>query len=208
MDNISFHEGDIIFVKPIGKVAALREGVKNPGIYEFKQDETLRHLINYAGGLMPSVDSKIVHVESFDNSAGEKLLKDIPYKNLWYIKPTDGDDISFKNLYDISENLVSIEGNIKHPGNFQYRPGMKLSNIIKNKNELLSQTFGDQAVIERLSGSDKEKIYIPVSLKDFFDGNINPALKPQDKIRIYVSTTAKTIEVSGYITNPGLISMS
>jgi len=205
LKNIKFNEGDVIFVKPIGKVAALREGVKNPGIYEFKKNETLRHLINYAGGLLSSIDSNSIHVESFDSSTGQRQLREINYMQLWYIKPQDGVNIAFKNLYNLSENIITVEGNVKHPGVFQYKAGMKLSDILKNKNELLPKTFIDQAVIERVAGTGREKIFIPVSLQEFFDGNTDPALKSLDKISIYPSTTAKTIEVSGYITNPGLI---
>ena len=155
--------------------------------------------------MLPSVNHKIVNVESFDDTIGQRQQKDVPYKNLWYIKPSDGDSIAFKNLYNASENLVSIEGNVKHPESVQYKQGLKLSDIIKSKNELLSQTFADQAVIERVSGIDKSISSIPVSLTDFFNGYINPELKPQDKIKIYPSTTSETIEVSGYITNPGLL---
>ncbi|MEI8390068.1 MAG: SLBB domain-containing protein [bacterium] len=205
LKNIKFNEGDVIFVKPIGKVAALKEGVNNPGIYEFKSNETLRHLLDYAGGLLPSVNHKLVNVESFDDATGQRQQKDVPYKNLWYIKPSDGDSIAFKNLYNASENLVSVEGNVKHPESVQYKQGMKLSDIIKSKDELLSQTFADQAVIERITGIDKSISSIPVSLTDFFNGYIDPELKPQDKIKIYPSTTSETIEVSGYITNPGLL---
>lgn len=203
--NIKFNEGDIIFVKPIGKVVDLEAGVKNSGIYEFKNNETLRHLINYAGGLLPSIDQKVVQVQSYDNTTGQRQIKDVPYTNLWYIQPKDGDIVAFKNLYNMSENLVYIQGNVKHPGSFQYKSNMKLSDILSNKDELLSQTFTDQAVIERVSSVDKKIIYIPVSLMDFFNKYINPELKPQDKIKIYPSTTAETIEVSGYIANPGLI---
>lgn len=203
--NIKFNEGDIIFVKPIGKVAAVKEGVNNPGIYEFKSNETLRHLINYAGGLLPTIDQRVVQVESFDSKIGQRQLKDVPYTNLWYLKPVDGDSIVFKNMYNSAENVVFVEGNVKHPGSFQYKQGMKLSDILHNQDEMLSQTFTDQAVIERLSGIDKNKEYIPISLTDYFKGYINPELKAQDKIKIYPATTAETIEVSGYILNPGLI---
>jgi polysaccharide export outer membrane protein len=201
---IKFNEGDVIFVKPVGNTVAIKAGVKTPAIYEFKNNETLMQIINYAGGLLPSIDSKTVQVETFDNKIGQKEKKDVPYKNLWYIKATDGDTISFKNLYNTSENLVYIEGNIKHPSSFQYKEGMKLSDIL-TKDELLPQTYSEQAVIERLSNTGKNLQFLPVSLVDFFNGYINPDLKPQDKIKIYPSTTAETIEVSGCIVNPGLI---
>lgn len=205
LKNIKFDEGDIIFIKPIGKVAALGEGVKVPGIYEFRNNETLKQLINYGGGLLPSINPKNVQIQSFDNIKNQRQLKDIQYSNLWNLKPNDGDIITFNNIYNSPENLVYLEGNVKHPCSFQYKNGMKLTDVLKNKDDMLVQTFADQAVIERISGIDRKILYIPVSLSDFFNGDINPELQPLDKIKIYPSTTAETVEISGYITNPGLI---
>ncbi|EKE02112.1 MAG: polysaccharide biosynthesis/export protein [uncultured bacterium] len=203
--NISLKEGDVILVKPIGKVIALSEGVKKPAIYEFKNGESLQSLITMAGGLLPSINAANVQLEGFDKSNNQKITKDINAAELSTIFPNDGDVLAFKSAYNFSENVVSIEGNIKHPGSFQYQKGMKLSDVLKSQDDLLAKTFIYQAVIERVYGVDKDIVTIPVSLVDFFKGLTDPELAPQDKIKVYASTQMKNIEVSGYISNPGII---
>ena len=203
--NISLKEGDVILVKPIGKVVALSEGVKKPAIYEFKSGESLQTLISMAGGLLPSINSKNVQVESFDKASNQKITRDVNDFELGKIYPNDGDSLAFKSAYNFSENIVTIEGNVKHPGSFQYKNGMKLSDILKTQDELLTKTFVYQAVIERIDGVEKEITTISVSLVDFFNGVIDPELAPQDKVKIYTSTKMKNVEISGYISNPGII---
>ena len=204
-NQIAFGEGDLIFVKPVGKVAAVDNGVKNPGIYEFKNNETLKDIVNFASGFLPNINPKLMQIEGFDIVSGGKKVYDVKYSDLSQLKPKDGDFLQFKNLYDQPENFVNISGNIKNPARLQYKKGLKLADVLKSKDELLSGTFTEQAVIERVSGTSKEIISIPVSLIDFFNGYTNPELMPQDQIKIFPNTTMDTISVSGCILNPGII---
>jgi len=202
---LKFKEGDVILIKPVGKVVAINNGIKRPAIYEFRNGESLKDLIRFAGGFLPSINTKLVQVQSYDLSSGEKKAVDVTFNDLDKLNLKDGDIIGFKNMYQYAENTVTIEGNIKHPGNFQYKKGMKLSDIIKSKDELLTRTYLTQAVIERVSESDRDLIFVPVSLTDFFNGYTDPELQPLDKIKIYANTNMQNIEISGYVLNPGII---
>lgn len=202
---ITFKEGDIILIKPIGKVIGIKEGVKRPAIYEFKKTENLKDIINIAGGLLPSVNPNNLEIESYNTNTGEKKIKDSNLSALVKLPPADGDLIIFRNLYDVAENIVTLKGNIKHPGNFEYKEGMRLSNVLKSKDELLTQTFTGQAIINRFSGEGKDITTLPVSLSDFFNNQVDPDLQPLDTIEILASTKMPTIEVAGEVVNPGVI---
>ncbi len=202
---INLKSGDVLLVKPIGKVAAISDGVKRPAIYEYVEGETLQDIVSYAGGLMPSTNMDNLIVARYNQKLKEKEVEELNYSELKHIKPVDGDLLSFKGLFDDAENKVVLEGHVKHPGEFQYVSGMKLSDVIKSKDDLLKKTFTDQAIIERVIGTDKDVIVIPVSLNDFFAGRVDPAIQAQDVIRIYSSTEMPTIEIAGEVINPGLI---
>lgn len=201
--NVKISEGDVILVKPVGKVAALSKGVKKPAIYEFKSGETLKDVIKFAGGLLPSVDSKSVQIESFNYTTNQKDIQDLSFEKLGAYVPKDGDYIDFKSIFPSIENFVTISGNIKHPGKFEYKAGMKLSNILKSPNDLLVQTYTSQGIIIRVTGLNKEYKTIPVSLSDFFAKKINPELKPQDNVQIFEATKMPNVLVAGMVSNPG-----
>ena len=79
---------------------------------------------------------------------------------------------------------------------------MKLSDILKDKNDLQEETFIYQAVIKRIDGDGQQVKVIPVSLEDFFNGGNNPSLEPRDVITVYKSTNTNFIEVYGCIDRP------
>lgn len=203
--NFKLKSGDKIFVPYIGKTVAIKDGVKVPGIYEIKDNDTSKKLVSYAGGFLPSVDRTTLLRERFDNLTGERKAEELSFNRLNDLILLNGDIISFKTFYNNAENFVTIEGNIKHPGIFEYKEGLTLSDLLKSDKELLGNTFTAQAVIERVAGPNKEIITLPVSLIEFFDGNINPKLLPQDVIKIYPSTRMRTVEVAGLVKNPGLV---
>lgn len=191
---------DTIFVNSIGSVTAIKNGVKIPGIYETTSSDSLADLVNYAGGLLPSTDKSSVNLKAYRH--GQRVSRDITDLDFDKTKLANGDILEFHNVYGKAEDYVSIEGNVKHPCVVAYKKGMKLSDLLKNKNELQDETLIYQAVIKRVSGDGKIVVSVPISLEDYFHGGNDPVLKPQDTITVYKSTNANFIEVYGCIDKP------
>lgn len=206
--NITVKKGDTILVKPIGKVVAISQGVKYPAIYEFKNNENLYDLVKIANGLLPNINTELIQIESYDKEHKQKIIKDLTLENLKKIVPSDGDVITFNSVYGKAENFVTLQGNIKMPVTVQYKTGMKLSDILKSRNDLLSNTFIDQAFIVRMEGLEKRSITVPFSLEDFFNGKIDPALQPMDSIFITTGSQMATVLIEGEVYNPGPIPLS
>lgn len=201
-NNIIVRPNDKIFVDRIGDVVAVKNGVQVPGIYEMKQGETIKNLIKYAGGVLPTTEAAEITLVGFDEVQGQKTAKNIAWNKINSTKLASGDSIEFKELYNGVENLVTIQGNIKHPATFAYKKGMKLSDILKSEDELLEESFLTQAVIRRISGKDNTVETIPVFLKEFFAGETDPLLEPQDVISIYKNTSSQFVDVFGCIDTP------
>lgn len=200
--NVMVKPNDTIFVGKIGSVAALVNGVKDPGIYELKTGETLNDLIKYAGGLLLTTRHDDVIVTGFDTKANQKVARTVKWENALNSKPVNGETVEFRETYNNSENTIAIQGNIKHPATYVYHEGMRLSEILKNEDEFLEETFTNQAVIRRISGNGKTVEIIPVFLKEFFSGMNDPLLQPRDVITIYKSTNSNFVDVYGCINTP------
>ena len=193
---------DTIFVGKIGSVAALKNGVKEPGIYELKTGETLKDLIKYAGGLLLTTRQEDVIMVGFDKNANQKIARTVKWENAQNTKLVNGESVEFKETYNNYENTIAIQGNIKHPATYVYHEGMRLSEILKNEDEFLEETFTNQAVIRRISGDGKNVEIIPVFLREFFSGMNDPLLQPRDVITIYKSTNSSFVDVYGCINTP------
>ena len=200
--NIRLRPNDRIFVGNIGAVIAIKNGVKIPGIYELSPSENIWNIISYAGGLLPSTDKNVLNIRTYNSQTGERISKDINKNAFASTKLSNGDIVEFRTLYGKAENFITLEGNVKQPAIFEYKEGMKLSDILKDKNDLQEETFIYQAVIKRIDGDGQQVKVIPVSLEDFFNGGNNPSLEPRDVITVYKSTNTNFIEVYGCIDRP------
>lgn len=200
--NIRLRPNDRIFVGNIGSVIAIKNGVKIPGIYELSPSENIWNILSYAGGLLPSTDKNVLNIRTYNSQTGERISKDINKDAFASTKLSNGDIVEFRELYGKAENFITLEGNVKQPAIFEYKEGMKLSDILKDKNDLQEETFIYQAVIKRIDGDGQQVKVIPVSLEDFFNGGNNPSLEPRDVITVYKSTNTNFIEVYGCIDRP------
>ena len=201
--NIILKANDKIFVNDIGSVVAIKNGVSQTGIYEIKDGETIYKLVNsYAGGFLPVVKGSEVTLTTYDETSKSYKAKAVDWNAISTTKLHNGDTLQFKETYNIVENTVTIQGNIKHPNTYAYKDGMRLSDILKSEDELLEETFLSQAVIRRVSGKDNTVETIPVYLKEFFAGKSDPLLQPKDVISIYKKTNSDFVDIYGCINTP------
>lgn len=201
-DNIIVRANDKIYVDKIGDVIALKNGVTNPGIYEIKQGETLQKISEYAGGLLPTTLTTELTKTQFDKEKNQRVAENISWSNANNTKLSSGDAFEFRKTYNDAENTVTLQGNIKHPATFAYKEGMRLSDILKSEDELLEETFINQAVIRRVTGKDNTIETIPVFLSEFFSGMNDPILEPRDVISIYRNTNSDFVDIYGCINIP------
>ncbi len=204
--NITLKDGDVIFVPPVGKVAGVAGGVKRPGIYELKGNETLKDLIKMAGGILASgYKYKVILERYFKN----KTLKVIEgnLNNSTFIKQNvrDGDLLIVQKIYPQPEDFIKIEGNVKYPGYYGYKPGLKLSRLLTKDMFLLSTDMNYAEIIRRDPDSFKVKKIIKFSPLKILQKKEDISLKPYDIIKFYPRYVYSPIKISGCIKNPMVI---
>ena len=201
-DGIILRPNDKIFVDKIGDVVAIKNGVTVPGIYEIKEGENLQKIISFAGGLLPATQVTEVTLTGLDANSKQRVAQNVAWNEAKNTKLKSGDAVEFRELYNTAENVVTIQGNVKHPATYAYKEGMRLSDILKSEDELLEETFINQAVIRRISCKDNSIETIPIFLKEFFAGMNDPVLQPKDVINVYKNTNSMFVDVYGCINLP------
>lgn len=201
-DGIIVRPNDKIFVGKIGDVAAIKNGVTVPAIYEILPGENLEKVVAFAGGLLPQTQVSEVTLIGFDANLKQKTAENIAWDKARSKVLRSGDSVEFRELYNNAENIVTIQGNVKHPTTYAYKDGMRLSDILKSEDELLEETFINQAVIRRISGKDNTIETIPIFLKEFFAGMNDPVLQPKDIINVYKNTNSQFVDVYGCVNIP------
>ena len=160
--------GDVIYIPPIGPLAAVSGSVNVPAIYELKGRTSVADLIAMAGGLASMamgqkvtleriVGRRVRVVEEFtldDKDSAQAL--------------SDGDLLTVYTLSPRIANAVTLKGNVAQVMRFPWREGMRVSDLIPDKDALvvpdywmrknsaglpenwLERRMGNNAVMERL----------------------------------------------------------
>lgn len=201
---ISLKENDVITVYPIGSVVGVSGNVRRPGIYEIRGEKTVSKILDFAGGVLPSGNLQRIQVERFHENQ-KKIVLGVPLGEdvLRRFELFDGDLLKVYPIYEEPENIVYLEGNVKNPGVYQYRRGMRLSELIHSPDDLLLETYLRYAEIIRRTGLDKEPVTVPFSMEKFLKHLINPALEPLDRIKIFSRFSYPQIEIGGEVEKPG-----
>ena len=194
--DIVLKPGDVVFVPSVGSQVTVEGLVKRPAIFELKQGETAKQLINMAGGLKPEAYAKNVVVERFNNQRKEILSVDFSKSNISYI-PQDGDRVRFNSVSSQYENSISLIGAVARPGNYQWYQGKRISDVLKSvRGDLLPQADLSYGLLIRETNinGDIEAHQFDVAQAIIKNADNNLALKANDKIIVFSRFEEKEIE--------------
>jgi protein involved in polysaccharide export with SLBB domain len=202
---------DTVFVPLIGPVVGVAGTVYRPAIYELKGGESIGDLIKIAGGIMPiALGSRLQVQRFFDHE--KKIILDVtlsgsPDKSVELEdKVRNMDAITVFPIYDQVWETVELMGSVRYPGKFQWRPDLRLKEIIL-QGQLLPTTDLRRAEVIRITDDYMDRKIIPVDLDALMKGDEtqNAVLKPKDHVRVYTAYhEADKISVSGEVIRPGV----
>jgi len=184
--------GDVVFVPVTGPLAGIAGNVKRPAIYELKGKQDLHTVIELAGGILPTAYTQQIQVERIVKNERQVVI-DIDDKRLSSTRDflvSDADLIKVFNIAGKEENIIILAGNVKRPGKYEYRSGMRVRELIRDVSDLQYETNFDYALIKRLAstGSNYETELIPFNLGRLLfgkDESQNIELKPQDNVYVF-----------------------
>jgi len=203
--------GDTIFVPPIGPVAAITGEVKRPAIYELRPGTSVGTLIAMAGGTLPSAQLDRVQIERAQGGRG-KVIVDVAFSAAGNVGPAeqlrDGDLVTVFRGQDRLQNLVTVEGFVRSPGQYEWKAGMHLSDMVK-PDSLLPEAYQNRVEVVRLR-SDFTREIITVDLRELWASNPGPVasrdiiLQPMDRISVQSEVIGPaTVTLSGEVKRPG-----
>lgn len=205
-------QDDVIFVPVIGKVTAVAGDVKRAAIYELNQKpEDLNGVLKLAGGVNAFGYSERIQIERVENHK-RMIALDINLDQLGerYYEVRDGDVIKVFQVLPEQQNVVVLSGNVHRPGNYQWHPGIKVSELVREGEGVLPHTFFKYALLKRLEGPQKYIHFQQVDLGAAFSGNpLDPAdisLRAMDELVVYSQDALRDlpqVTVAGEARSPG-----
>ena len=184
--------GDVIFIPPVGKTAAVTGEVRRPAIYEIAGETSPRQMIELAGGLTAEADPSFVRIER-TNEQRQRVTTDVDLApGVPAVALASGDVLRVLPIRATLENSVLVQGHVHRPGAFQYRPGMRISDVISSLDELKPRADMHYVLVRRELPPDR---IVTVHSADLARALAAPGtepdllLQPRDRIVVFDNET-------------------
>jgi protein involved in polysaccharide export with SLBB domain len=207
-DNIVLNDGDIIFIPPLEKQVEVDGEFRRKGRFEIKEGETLEDLFQFAGGFTGEAYRGQVQVYR-KTQMGTRII-DVLQEESAITTLNDGDKVVGRPIRDEFENRVIISGAVYKPGEYQWKEGLVLSELIQKAEGLQKDAFMNRGTITR-ENPDKTKSSIPFVVEDVINHRSDIVLQPEDSVlvkSIFDLQEEQYIMVSGEVISPGEFAFS
>ena len=211
--DVQLQNGDTIFVPVIGPVVAVAGEVRRPAIYELNGKTTIPDILKMAGGVAASGSLGRIQIERLENNSGRIALdfvsKGVNFEaELAVVELKDHDMVKVFPVQAAMRQVVVVKGHVQQAGEHQFRPGMRLTDLIPSTQVLLPESYLDSVEITRISPPDYRRELITVSLRRALAGNQadNLALQEQDTVKVFSRWDMEEkprVAVNGAVVNPG-----
>ena len=166
----------------------------NPGPYTLNGNSNLFHALSVSGG-----PSDLGSFRKIDLIRDDKTIETVDlYENFIFGKNSFGPKLRSGDIIFIhpSQNLVSISGAIKRPGNYELLNTERLDNLIDFANGIRSNADLDSIHIQRIE--DGKAVQVKVSSNNFEQEILN------DEESVFIRAFPfRSVSISGSVVNPG-----
>jgi protein involved in polysaccharide export with SLBB domain len=201
---------DVIFIPPIGPIAAVAGSVNSPALYELKGKTSVTGLIEMAGGLNPLAFQGRIQVERIMDGSRQVVFESDWEKAKEQEIPAQSGDVI--KVYPVipDKRLVRVSGAVQREGEYGYSAGMTVSDLVSLTGGLKYYAYRQEAELTRVEvteeGPRTEKITIP--LEKALEGDPASNIPLQENDYLFVRTVPEwkvyqIVNITGEIKYPG-----
>lgn len=188
--DIKLQDGDSIFIPSATSYVALVGKVNTPAIYELRSaNDTVESVLDIAGGLPVVADPRRAFLERIDASRSQPRSVEQFALDATGLKRSlkNGDVLNITSITPDFSNAVVLRGNVDQAIRAPFQPGMRISDLIPNREYLITRSSIQRQNNAMLSESDlkAERDRVEASKKgsDRLDGGNGSAFDPYSNQR-------------------------
>ena len=191
--------GDVIFVPVVEKQISISGAVRRPAKFEIRGGESLQDALELAGGVEGRAYLSNIRLERL-GADFRPIVKNLSIPNDSEYKLVSGDIISLGSASSEVMNSVSLLGNVERPGEYEWRKGLRLSDLIDDAHDLLPKTDLKYGLIRRKLENGMVKV-LPFVPADLFKkrGQQSILLEKKDAIYFFSNEGARTNLLEGVL---------
>ena len=140
--DVKLQDGDVLFFPKAAGYMALIGKLNTQAVFEVKGDkDSLAEYIALAGGLPVTADPRRASLDRIQPGSDQpRSIQDLSLEGAGQqTLVKNGDVLTVLALVPELSNAISLRGAVSLPGRQEWKPGMRVSDVIKKKSVLISQ---------------------------------------------------------------------
>ena len=203
---------DVIFIPPVGPLAAIIGYVNTPAIYELKTETTVKEVLELAGGLSDiAFKGKLTEIERIiDNKYVTVYNANIEDPKTADFNVRGGDLIKIFPVI-LDKRVVRLIGAVQRQGEYGIGTGLTVKALLSIGGGLQYYAYTDEAEITRITVTQQgpETTKIMINLKKALDGDPQHNIMLQENDYLFVKSVPewelyRTVTISGEVRFPGV----
>ncbi|NGP53792.1 SLBB domain-containing protein [Thioalkalivibrio sp. XN8] len=181
--------GDVIFIPPVGTRVGIQGEVNRPAVYELESATTAEEMVRLAGGLTATAHPQGATLSRVNDSQDRVILDlDLNAATGRATPVKAGDLVDVPAVIDRMDNRIELAGHVFRPRAVQYRPGMRISDLLPSLEYLRPLADANYLLIRRelrpsrrivaLSADLEQALAAPGSVADV-------ELQPGDRVSVF-----------------------
>ena len=203
--DVRVQAGDAIYIPTVGDTVSVDGQVLRPAIYEIKGGESAKDLIDLAGGLLPKALSSSSRLQRINNDGFMTVLDlNMNDSSDQSTALQGGDYLIIDEITDYKKDIVTVYGAVRHEGEFSWRDGMRVSDIIFGRAVLDHEADLDVALLVRELDDSADIEVLTFNLGNIFSdisGKDNLKLESRDMIIVFADYQDRSLVLLPFIEN-------
>ncbi|HKP15703.1 MAG TPA: SLBB domain-containing protein [Gemmatimonadaceae bacterium] len=215
--DVRLKTGDIVFVPVHGPRVRVVGEVARPGTYEMKDQETLVDMLKSAGGFKAEAAQRRVMVERIlppgqrGPDGRDRVVIDVPAERLAStdgsaFRAEAGDVVRVFPVSDAVRDRIAVTGSVWAPGPQGFKPGMRLSDALRNAGGVRPDAMMDNVLVTRLM-PDSTRRQLRATLTDRAGGVLNDLpLEENDEVQVFAGAQMREeryVSIGGAVRQAG-----
>ena len=139
--DMQLQPGDVLYIPAAGPQVAVLGSVRQPGIYELRGDEPLQYLLDAAGGRTAMALGAHLSIERIEDHARRSAFELTADRDGLNTSLADGDIVRVDPIASSYRDTVTLRGSVANPGRFRWHAGMRVSDIIPDRDSLVTRGY-------------------------------------------------------------------
>jgi protein involved in polysaccharide export with SLBB domain len=143
--DVNLETGDVIYFSPVGPQVAIVGSVNVPAIYELRGHESIAEALSLAGGVSATAATSTLEIERTErksDASSARVAVDVAMDRSSLAAPLQSADIvRVRAEAPRFEKTVTLRGNVATPGRFAWHEGMRIRDLVPNRESLLTPDY-------------------------------------------------------------------